>query len=299
MALLPDSQDEAVFDGWPGEWEGDEEEEKAGTKDTGPGPKAGSQPGPLNRELWWRLLCVHRRTRNSAPALADAAERACVARYLADSRALACEVRQEAADAGRSAARCGEHVFRPDELWDGFVLRRAGVLCRQLAAPDAECPALVVRAWTSPVHFYSARYDAGDPGVCGIFSEAVCARTRRVQRVAHLCQMWRAEAEGARETLEVAVLRLDDALSRRGTPLCGPSCRTWYACVPHWPEQAGSRAGGGPSPAQRCCQLDLFSHSPDSKRAFHAAHDVASPPVLCFNASAPPRLDLPAATTTN
>jgi hypothetical protein len=125
-----------------------------------------------------------------------------------DARESAAEAAAASAEESASAwataiaATTDQLAWRPDEAWDRHFLRVAGLLCSRLLPVGRR---LVVRVWTGPLHFYSARLNQDDPGVCGVYSEVWCPRFKRASSVTRLVHVGERERPCMQEWLDRAL----------------------------------------------------------------------------------------------
>ena len=98
-------------------------------------------------------------------------------------------------------------AWRPGEAWDRHFLRVARLLCSRLLPAGRR---LVLRVWTGPLHFYSARFNRDDPGVCGMYSEVWCPRFKRVSSVTRFVHVGERERPGMQEWMDRALFNFQE-----------------------------------------------------------------------------------------
>jgi hypothetical protein len=117
-------------------------------------------------------------------------------------------------------AGCGaELAYAAGESWDSHVTRVAGVVCARLSPPRSR---VLVRVWTGPLHFYSVRYDAADPGVSGVYSEVWCPSQRRATRIVHCGRVGEREHPLMQELVDRFLFHFQE---------CGPGDGGYYSNV--------------------------------------------------------------------
>ena len=130
-----------------------------------------------------------------------------------------------------------------------------------------------MRVWTGPLHFYSVRYDAADPGVSGVYSEVWCPSQRRAARIVHGRRVGEREQPRMQELVDRFLFHFQE---------CGPAEDGGHCC------NVGLACGALSSAAPFCAsawtvtrdahEFGFFAGTSAGRGAFEATSGNPDPP---------------------